>query len=726
MNREPTGDNRTPTLSRRDFLKTSGAGITFAVVFGPMSVQAMTTKSEEALEEKMFSAWVKINTDNSILIYSPASEMGQGSMTAIPIIIAEEMDADWSDVHLEFSPTVPSIFGSGGGNAMVTGGSRSVRTYFPKVRRVGAQIRRVLLDSVAAEWNVPVAELTTKPNSVVHAASGRVISYGEIAAFAVVPETMPEIGDDDFRKRDEYRLIGSDIQRRDIEGKTDGSAIFSIDVHVPEMVYGFITRSPVYNGSPDSFNESEIMSMPGVLTTVRIPYGIGVIGETLEEALDAKEALTVNWASGAAAEGFNSVSTLESYADVASDVSVQPRSVHTQGDVSAAMERAVRTYEADFYADHVNHAQLEPLNAIASVSAAGDSVELWAGTQAPWGAVMATAQALGLGPDKIKLNRYMSGGGFGRRLNPDFVAEAAILSNAVKRPVKLLWTREDDLQYGINRPMNLQRLTAGVDADGNIIAWTHCIVGDDNPGLVAGGARIPHYAIPNQNIESRHVESGVRHGAWRAVAHPFNKFAIESFIDQIAVGESKNPIEFRRLLMSGEEKARRVVDLIAGMAEKAGPAPSGRARGFSFAERGPSLAAAIAEISVDMNSGKIRVHRVWCGGDFGIIVSPDSAVAQMEGGMIFGLSSSLTERISFENGEVQQSNYDDYRIMTIDEAPEIEVAFVDSLEDPVGMGELSNPLAGGAVANAFRALTGKNLRHTPFSPDKVLEVLGQA
>lgn len=712
------------TYSRRDFLKTSGAGLTFAVVFGPMGVRAVSAESTDQMKETAFSAWVKINTDNSILIYSPASEMGQGSMTAVPIILAEEMDADWDHVRLEFSPTQPNIFGSGGGNAMVTGGSRTVRTYFPKVRRVGAQIRRVLLDNVAREWQVPVAELSTEPSTVVHSASGRKITYGEVAAFSEVPATMPSIDDSEFKAPQDYRLIGKNLPRRDIPAKTDGSAQFSIDVQVPGMVYGFITRSPVHDGSPKSFNEEEIVAMPGVLQTVELPYGIGVLGETLEQTLKAKEALRIEWAPGAVADGFDSVATLAGYSDIASDEGVATRTVFEQGDAAATMEKAVRTYEADYFSDHVNHAQLEPVNAIASVNPSGDGVELWAGTQAPWSAVTAAAEAINVSPDRVVLNRYLSGGGFGRKLNPDFVAEAALLSNAIKRPVKLIWTREDDLQYGFMRPMNLQRMKAGVDAEGNLIAWNHCIVGDDSPGMIAGGAEIPHYAIPNKNIEARHVESGVRHWYWRAVAHPFNKYAIESFIDEIAVGESKDPIEYRRMLMADDPKALRVIDLIVEMANKAGPAPDGRARGLSFAERGPSIAAAIAEISVDRNSGQIHVHRVWCGGDFGIIVQPDNAAAQMEGGMIFGLSSVLSERVTFVNGEVQQSNYRDYRIMTIDEAPEFEVAFVESFEDPVGIGELSNPLAGGAVANAFRALTGKNLRHTPFTPEKVLEVLG--
>jgi isoquinoline 1-oxidoreductase beta subunit len=310
-------------------------------------------------------------------------------------------------------------------------------------------------------------------------------------------------------------------------------------------------------------------------------------------------------------------------------------------------------------------------------------------------------------------------------LNSDFVGEAVLLSKAVRRPVKLIWTREDDVQYGYYRPMNLQRMTAGVDDDGNVLFWKHTTVGD-SPGLLVGGAQIPHYDIPNQRIDVKGVPSGVRLAAWRAVAHPFNKYAIEAFIDEIARGESMDPIELRRKLMAGSPGALNVMNRVVDMARRAGPAPEGRARGFAFAERDRSLAAATVEISLDRSSGKIQVHRAWLAGDFGIIVQPDSARAQMEGGFVFGLSSVLTERISFREGRVEQSNFSNYNLLSMSEAPHVEVEFLPSEEPPTGIGELANPLAGGAVANAFAALTGKRLRHTPFTPDRVSDILGRS
>lgn len=711
-------------ISRRDFLKTSGAGLTFAFVFGPMGVKCFGSEIR-GREKGEFTAWVRINPDNSILIYSPGDEMGQGSMTGVPIILAEEMDADWSTVTIETSPTEPAIFGSGSRNAMVTGGSRTIRTYFRKVRLVGAQVRRVLLDSVATEWQVPASELTTEPSLVVHAKSGRSITYGEIADFATVPYDMPDVTDADLKSPREFRLIGKIKARYDIPEKTDGSAMFSIDHQVPGMAYGVVSRSPVNESRPVSFNEADVLSMAGISDVVTLDHGIGIVGETLEAVLEAKDALEITW-SPVAADQFNSEEVLASFADVAADANADSRTVFETGNAESALGKAVRRYQADYYSEHVNHAQLEPLNAIASVNEAGDGAEVWAGTQSPWNARVAAAQVLDVDPSRIKLNRFYSGGGFGRRLYPDYIAEAVQLSKAVKRPVKLMWTREDDIQYGFFRPMNLQRMTAGVDENGKIVAWKHTIVGDNSPGLLTGGAQIPHYDIANQDIDVRHVENGVRLSAWRAVAHPFNKFAIEAFLDEVASGESIDNLELHRQLMAGSARARKVVDLVAEMARAGGSVPEGRARGLAFAERGESLTAGIAEISLDEGTGKIRVHRAWLAGDFGIIVHPDNARAQMEGGFIFGLSSVLSEQITFKNGRVQQSNYRDYPIMTMAESPEIEVQFVDSDADPWGIGELGNPLAGGTVANAFAALTGKRLRHTPFTPERVSEVLGRS
>ncbi len=715
------------TLSRRRFLKIAGTGISFGVVLGATGVQVFGAAETNPALEKVIGAWVRIDTQGGILIYNPAAEMGQGSMTALPLIIAEEMDADWSKVRIEHSPIEPDIYGRswrpGGRGTMLTVGSQAVRGYFTKLRLAGAQIRRVLLDNVARQWQVPVAELTTEPSTVVHAASGRRISYGEIAAFAEVPPELPAVGESQLKAPGDFRLIGHSVPRHDIPAKTDGSAQFAIDVHLPGMLYGMIARSPVHGGRLAAYNEAEIRAMPGITTTVQLEHGIGVIGESMEAVIKAREALDVEWTKDAPAETFDSEASLTGYSEIPGSDQMQARKLSGQGDATAALQQAAKRYEADFLADHIYHAQMEPLNAVVSVNEAAAGADVWVGTQSTSGARSAAAQALGVDFDRITLHPCYLGGGFGRRSNSDYVVEAVHLSNAVKRPVKLMWTREDDLQYGQFRPMCLQRLAAGVDEQGAVTAWTHCVVGDGG-GLLASGIQIPFYDIPHQHIEMCSVSHGLRLKHWRAVGHGFNKFAIEAFIDEIAADQGLDPYQFRRRLMHNAPRALNVLDTVAEMADWGGAVPEGRARGIAFGERSGSLAAGVAEISVDASSGKIRAHRFWCAIDAGIIVQPHNAVAQSEGGIINGLSSVLFERITVKDGKVQQSNYHDYPLLRMSDMPEVAVQFVASEEPPMGLGEASLPVTGGAVANAFAALTGKRLRHLPFTADRVRALLG--
>lgn len=712
------------TYSRRDFLKTAGTGLTFALVLGPTGVQAFSGHGPGPRRASAIGAWVTIDADGGILILNPAAEMGQGSMTALPVIVAEEMDADWSRVRIDDAPVDPARYGSpswGGRRSMGTYGSRTVTSFFTDLRRAGAQIRRVLLDNAARTWDVPVDELTTEPSVVVHAPSGRRLTYGEIAASAEVPDVLPEIDDAQLKAPADFRLIGHSLLRADIPAKTDGSARFAIDVHVPGMVYAMVTRSPVHDGRPASYNEAEVRAMPGVAATVELEHGVGIVGDGIEVVMKAREVLRVEWAGGAPSEHFDSEATLAEYAQMAGRDDVPAESITRRGDARAALGRAAKRYEADFLSDHVYHAQMEPLNAVASVNDAGDAVELWVGTQAPESAVNGAARALGIEPAQVTMHRCYLGGGFGRRSNSDFVVEAVHLANAVRRPVKLIWTREDDLQYGMFRPMNLQRLWAGVDDEGQLVAWRHCIVGDGG-GMLTSGIEIPFYDIPHQDIERCSVDTGVRLHYWRAVGHGFNKFAIEAFLDEIAEDQGVDPYQFRRRLMHAAPRARAVLDAVAEMADWGGAVAEGRARGIVFAERSGTLAAAVAEVSVD-DAGMIRVHRFWSALDAGIVVQPDNARAQVEGAIANGLSSVLYESVTFKDGTVQQSNFHDYRLLRMSDMPEIEVQFVASEEHPTGLGEAGLPLVGGAVANAFAALTGKRLRHLPFTPDRVRAVL---
>ena len=728
------------TQSRRTFIRQAGGGLSFAMVFGPASLAVHRAGSPDTLDALMgadspdssaaehpFGAWVRIATDGQVLIYNPASEMGQGSMTALPVILAEEMDADWDRVRIEHSPVEPAVYGRswgggrGRGGSMMTAGSMAVRGYYMNLRLAGAQIRRVLLDNVAREWGVPVSELMTEPGVVVHAASGRRITYGEVAAFAEVPDELPEVSEAELKPPGEFRLIGHSVARHDVPGKTDGSAVFAFDVQVPDMLYGVITRAPVHESSPASFNEAEVRGMPGVVGTLRLDYGVGVVAGTVEEAFAARDAMEIEWAGGARAEGFDSVEALEAYTGIA-DGDSRGRPLSESGDVRAAMDGAAMRYEADYFNDYVYHAQMEPLGAVASVNAAGDGAEVWAGTQAPDMARAAVARELGVAVDKVTFHPCYLGGGLGRRTMADYIVEAVKLSRSVRRPVKLIWTREDDLQYGAFRPMSLQRLTGGVDAGGNLTAWTHTVVGDGR-GLLASGIGIRYYDIPNQRIEMRTASHGVRTKHWRAVGHGPNKFAIEAFIDDIARGEGLDPVTLRRKLLRGSPRAIAVLDLVAEMADWGDAPPSGRARGVAFVERSGTLAAGVAEISLEEDTGRIRVHRFWCAADGGMVVQPRNARAQIEGGIVNGLSTALFERLTLRDGRVEQSNFHDYSILRMSDMPDIEVRFMPSTEPPMGLGEPGVPVAAGAVANAFAALTGRPLRHMPFTPNRVLEVL---
>ncbi len=719
-------------LSRRSFLGVAG-GITFVVSASFIVPKVLTgsRKDESVLENELetrpLNLWVQIREDGQVIIYNPSAEMGQGSMTALPVIIAEEMDADWSKVHIEHSPVKPEIYGVGWdgspGGPMITVGSRTVRSYYDHMRQCGAQARFVLMASAAEKWSLPVAELTTEPGHVIHKKSGKKLSYGEIAAFAEPIENIPEFSPEELKDPADFRLIGKVMPRFDVPAKVDGSAMYSMDIRFPEMVYGVISRSPVNGATPTLFNEDAIKNTEGILEVVQLEHGIGLIAETLELALKTKGQLQIQWSKGLTAESHTSEMAYEEYETIAGDSSAKGDVMVDKGNIDQAWQSGTKTYSIDYKNDHVYHAQMEPLNAVVSVAEDGQSARAWVGTQAQGSARLAVARVLGIDTEKVELFPMYLGGGFGRRSASDFVQEATELAKVVRRPLKLIWTREDDVQYGMFRPMSLQRMKASVDQSGNITGWHHIITGTGDR-LLGSGATTQYYTIPNQRIEVRNVDHGIRTKHWRAVGHGPNKFAIEAFIDEIAADQNTDPFDFRMQLMKGYPRAQKVLQTVADMASWGTAVQEGRARGIAFAERSGSLAACVCEISVDRNTGKITVHHVWSSLDAGVVVQPDNVIAQMEGGIIMGLSSILTERISFKKGVVQQSNYHDYPILRMADIPEsIDIQLIPSTEKPTGVGESGVPVTGGAVANAFGALTGKRIRHLPYTPEKVLAVL---
>jgi isoquinoline 1-oxidoreductase beta subunit len=737
---------RTADLTRREFMIGAG-GLTFAVLLPGCARMAANGETPGAMlapsagEARAFSPWVSIAADGTIYIHSPAAEMGQGSLTSLPLIVAEELDADWAKVRIVPAPPDDKLYGNPGfGGMMYTAGSNAVRSYFMPLRTFGAQVRRVLLENAARRWGVPVAELTTEPSVVVHAKSGRRLTYGEIAQFAEVPTTAPEVKPEDLKKPSQFRLIGHDVMRVDLPGKVNGTARYSIDVHVPGMLYGAILRAPVEHSAPMQIDDAAARAIPGVTRIVRLPYGVGVVAETPWAAFAAKDALKVTWDRTAPGWGFDSDAAMERFAALARDPKVSGKPWDKAGDVAAAFASATTVLEAEYRCDYAYHAQMEPLNSVASVSPAGDACEIWVGSQGPTMAVAAVAKALGIPPGKVQLHETLLGGGFGRRGHRDeeFVVDSVLLSREVRRPVKLMWTREDDVKNGRFRPMSAHYLKAGLDASGRIVAWQHRAVTDwvtpfmdpvrykgflkETDVIAIAGTEIRTYDVPNRLSEHIGQDTGIRTSPLRGIGVVANKFATEAFLDEIAERRGMDPVELRRVLLKNTPRGLAVVDAVVEMSEYRRAQP-GRALGFAFADYSNTMLAGVAEVSIDRTSGAIRVHRFWCALDPGIAVQPDNIVAQTESSIVYGLGLATSERITIKDGVVQQSNFYDYQVPRLRDVPEMHVKLMATDNPPTGVGQMATPLVTPAVAAAVHALTGKRLRHTPFVAERVQAAL---
>lgn len=710
-------------LSRRGFLAGLG-GMSFALAVGSDGAQLFAANAQAQAGAKAINAWVRIAPDGIVTIYSAGAEMGQGSKTSLPMILAEEMDADWSKVVIEMAPADRDVYGYTFNNerGMSIVGSRAVMLYFNDLRMAGAQVRKVLIANAAQRWSADAKTLKTEPGFVVNPANGQKLSYGELAATGSIPDPLPKVEAAELKPRAEWRMIGKGVPRRDIPEKVNGKAQFGLDVQLPGMVYATTLHAPVHTGKPVSWNDADIRKMPGVIDTVRLENGVAIVASSFVEAKAAREALKVTWDKGAAAN-FDSEAALEAYAKIAADPKAQTASVEKKGDVNAAFASAAKTFKADFRADYGYHAQMEPLNAVVRIADDGKSAEVWEGTQAPDFTREEVAKALGLPEPAVTVRQCYMGGGFGRRSLGDYAAECATIAKQVKKPVKLVWTREEDIAFGMFRPASFQHLEAAQDASGKVTGWKHSVVGDGGV-LLLTGVRIPYYNVPNLDIERRGVSHGIRLKHWRAVGHVFNVFAIESFVDEMAVAANMDPIQFRIEKMGAIPKLRRCLEQVAKMSDWNAPRADGRALGVSLSERSGSLGAGVVEISLNKETGKIKVHKVWLAVDGGTVVTPGPAKANLQSGIIYGLSGLLHERITIKDGEVQQSNFHDYNLMRMSDLPEVmDVHLMESTERPTGLGEVGNPFLGAAIANAFYRLTGKRMRHLPFTPDRVNETL---
>src|SRR3954470_20836183 len=729
---------RASVLSRRQVM-IGAAGMTFAIA-APNSVKA-TALSGEGPRSAM-NPWISIATDGTITIMSAATEMGQGSMTSLPLIIAEELDADWDRVVIVPAPVNEKIYGNPGfGGMMYTAGSNAVTSYYRPLRMIGAQVRRVLLDNAARKWGVPVEELTTEPNVVLHAKSGRRLSYGEIAVFAEVPAKAPDIKPEDLKKPANFRLIGQDVMRIELPLKVSGKATYGIDVQVPGMLYGTVLRAPVEGSVPDKIDEAKAKAIPGVTAVIRLPHGVGVVAQTAWAAFSARQSLigSVTWSRTGVAWGFDSDKASYSFAADSKNPSRAARDWSAQGNARGEFQKAASVLEGEYRCDYAYHAQMEPLNAVASVAPAGDAVEIWAGTQSQTTATEAPAKLLGIPREKVKLHDLLMGGGFGRRGNRDvdFIIDAVMLSKDSGRPVKVMWTRDDDVHNGRFRPLSAHYLRAAFNPSGKLTAWHHRLAADritpfmdpvrfqqagGKDGMVMAGTDVRGYEIPHQLVEQIYRDAGVRTNPLRGIGVTANKFATEAFMDEVARKRGVDTLAFRLELLKGTPRAYRVVELVAQMAEW-GRKRDGRALGLAYIDYSGSQVAGIAEVSLNRATGQIKVHNFWCTIDCGVAVQPDNIIAQTEGSTVYGLGMTLSESISIKDGAVEQSNFYDYALPRMSDVPEMHVELIQTDNHPTGAGQMSTPLVAPAVSNVIFALTGVRLRHTPFTPERVKKAL---
>lgn len=717
--------------TRRSVLAGIG-GLTVAALSGG-GVSVLRTTQAEAQSQNGVSvdAWVTIFPDDRVIIRFGAAEMGQGVSTSLPMIVAEELDADWDRVTVEQVSQDPERrYGNPafGGN-LFAAGSTSVEGYFTALRIAGATARLVLIQTAAASWGVPADEVATEPGLVVHAASGRRLRFGEVVALEDLRTDVLEVFEDDLKPREDWRLLGSDLDRRDIPGKTRGEAIYSIDVQVEGMTYAAQLLAPVEGETPTVESDAEALAVPGVIAVVPLANSVGVIAETFEAALAGRDGLRVSWSSDSPFRSADSESELTELAQEVDTPSAAPVAWEARGD--AATGRNVegrRTLTAHYTTEHVYHAQMEPLNAVASVDSDGKGADVWLGSQSQSISLAIASHVLETTPDRIRYHATQMGGAFGRRtvFARDLLRDALLLSRSVGRPVKLIWTREDDVKNGWLRPATVHRLDAVLDETGRLETLRHRVASPSimqfafptrwDPEtrrdlLVMEGAESSDYAIPNLLAEHVLVERRSRVSAWRGIGWAPNCFARECFLDEVAEAVGSDPLSFRRDLLRDSPRGLAVLDRVVEMSGF-GAAPEGRAHGLAFAGYKATHGAGVAEVSV--TDGQVRVHRFWAAVDPGIVVHPRSYVGQVEGGIIFGLSSLMGERSSFRDGVVEQNNFYDYEIMRMDAVPEIAVELVESGEAPSGGGEIGVPMTGGAVANAVRRLTGTQPRRIPL------------
>jgi CO/xanthine dehydrogenase Mo-binding subunit len=671
------------------------------------------------------NAFIRVGTDGGVTLIMGQVEMGQGMYTSMPMLLAEELEVGLDQVRLEHAPPddkryVNPLFGF-----QATGGSTSVKGLYLPMRRAGATARTMLIAAAAERWSVDPASCRAERGSVIHAGSGRRLGYGALAATAAelpIPDTVA------LKRPEEFKLIGTPAKRLDTPQKVNGIAQYGIDVRVPGMKIATVAASPVLGGKVAGLDEAKAMAIKGVHQVVRLDEAVAVVADHMWAAKQGLAALAIRWDDGPNA----AVSTDDVVKGLAAAAETPGVVARKEGDAAAGIASAATKLEAVYQAPFLAHATMEPMNC--TVHVRPDGCEVWTGSQVLARVQATAAQVTGLPLDKVVVHNHLLGGGFGRRLEVDYVTQAVRIAKQVDGPVKVIWTREEDVQHDVYRPYYYDRIAAGLDAAGRPIAWSHRVVG---PSILArwappafrngldgdalDGAATLLYDIPAILVEYvRHEEEVVNTGFWRGVGVTHNTFVIESFIDELAAAAKADPFEYRRALLTKAPRARAVLELAAKEAGWGTTLPAGRGRGIALMYGGfwGTYVAQVAELSVTP-SGEVHVHRVVCAVDCGTVVNPDIVKAQIEGGVIFGISGALYGEVTLKNGRVEQSNFHDVRVLRMNETPTIDVHLVRNFEAPGGMGEPGTAVTAPALANAVFAATGKRIRKLPLKAEQL-------
>jgi isoquinoline 1-oxidoreductase subunit beta len=726
-----------PVVNRRDFLKTGAAGGVALVIGFHLSPSALADQAQE--QEKKppnpFDAWVRITPDNRVTLILEKSEMGQGIMTALPMIVAEELCVDWKQVSVEQAPTNPKIYDHG------TGGSGSVSDSWMPLRQAAAAAREMLIAAAAKKWEVGADTCKARNGYIVHGHPERNFKYGELVeAAAKLP--IPNFHKVPLKNSDDFTIVGHDMPRFEGRDKATGAAKFGIDSRPPGMLYAVVARCPVFGGKLVSFDAGKTKAVPGVRDVMQfktegrgasISDGIAVLADNTWAAIQGRNALVVKWDEGLAA----SESSAELHKQFLANAAKPGKVVRNDGDADSVLASSPKKIEAVYELPFAAHACMEPMNC--TVHIRPDGAEAWVPTQGPQWAQAVIAEAAKLPPEKVIVHTTLMGGGFGRRYQADFVMEAAQVAKSTGKPVMVVWTREDDMQHDFYRPASYHKLQGALDGEGKLAAWKHFQTstsiaakwsekGEDDPGLgeFGTGATIP-YATPNLRIEYTLAHSSVPRAWWRSVEHSSSGFVVESFIDELAAAAGQDPLAFRLKLIGGDRKIpqfdreeahpldtarlKGVLQLAAAKAGWGQPLPKGQGRGIATFFSFNSYTAAVAEVSV--KDGAVKLNRLVYAVDCGRPVNPDGIRAQIESAAIYGLSAALHDAITIKDGRVEQSNFHDYQMPRINETPKTEVHVVMSKEDPTGIGEPGLPVVAPAVCNAIFAATGKRIRRLP-------------